>query len=353
MKGARFKSTYFNLLQSLNNCLVVFKMVYSRYEANKARKQVIERKGEKVVNRRIKRSIKEYSKKRFGTKAYWPYLAQYTEIRGQFIEGWLPHDYFRYVLAPQISSASEVGISEYKTFDYQIFGDFALKPLFVFISGMFLNADFKLVEVEQVKKTLQEYDATIVVKEDRGIQGSQVLIIHSSEFKTETLKRGRGYVIQPYVNQYKVTSDLYPDSVNTLRVATFIQNDGSVLVKYAILRFGVDGLKVDNISAGGHFIYFDADGKPSKSAYDAMGIDVGERHKNTGYLFADLKLPMFQEVLTACKSAHRKYPYDRMVGWDVCISDSGKPLLLEWNENPGFGLFESVMGPLFPDYDIV
>lgn len=353
MAVAKIKSQYFNLIQSLNNCIVKFKMYYSRYEANKSRRKVIERKGKKVVNRQVKRSIKQYSKKRFGTRAYWPYLALYTESRGQFVEGWLPHDYFRYVLVPQISSASEVGISEYKTYDYQIFGDFALKPLFVFISGMFLTAEFDSVEEEQVKKTLLEYDATIVVKEDRGIQGSQVLIIHSSEFKTETLMPGRGYVIQPYVKQYKVLNDLYSDSVNTLRVTTFIQKDGTVLVKYVVLRFGIDGIKVDNISAGGYFLYFDADGNPSKSAYDKMGLSVGERHKNSGYLFADLKLPMFQEAVNACKSAHKKYPYDRMVGWDVCINDSGKPILLEWNTNPGFALFESVVGPLFPDDDII
>jgi hypothetical protein len=353
MAVARIKSRYFNLIQSLNNCIVKFKMLYSRFEANKSRREVIKRKGKKVVNRQIMRSIKKYSKKRFGTRVYWPYLALYTEIRGQFMEGWLPDDYFRYILVPQISSAAAVGISEYKTFDYQIFGDFALKPLFVFISGMFLNAEFDAVAEEKVKKTLQEYDDTIVVKEDRGIQGAQVLIIHSSEFKTETLLPGRSYVIQPYVKQHKAMSDLYSDSVNTLRVATFIANDGSVLVKFVILRFGIDGSKVDNISAGGQYIYFDAEGKPSKSAYSKMGFDVGERHKNSGYRFADLKIPMFQEVLKACISAHKKYPYDRLVGWDVCISESGKPLLLEWNTNPGFRTFESVFGPFFPDDDIV
>jgi len=353
MGRAEAGSRYFNLVQSLYHYVLKCKMIYSRFEAHKTRREVIKRKGKKVINRQIKRSIKQYAKKRFGSKAYWPYLALYTEIRGQFIEGWLPDDYFRYVLVPQISSASSVHISDYKTFDYQIFGDFALKPLFVYISGIFLNADFEPQKKEQVEQALQEYDAIIVVKEDQGLQGKQVRMIHSSEFKIESLKHGRSYVIQPLVKQYKPINDLYSGSVNTFRVGTFIKNDGSVVVKFAALRFGVDGLKVDNLSAGGQLIYFDTDGKPSNRAYDELGFDMGEQHKNSGYFFADLKVPMFQEVLQACIKAHGKFPYNRFVGWDVCIDASGKPVLLEWNTNPGFRLFEYIFGPFFPDDDII
>jgi hypothetical protein len=354
MKKEKIGDLYFKLIQLSNKCFVRIKIAYSRYEARKFRKEVISKKGKKVVNRQIKRSIKQYAKKRFGSKSYWPYLALYTEIRGRFIEGWLPHDYFRYVLMPQITTGLSFEMSKYKTFDYQIFDDFALKPLFVYISGMFLNADFDLFEEEQILRILYEYDATIVIKEDEGLQGLQVRMIHSSEFKTDTLIPSKSYVIQPYVKQYKPISDLYADSVNTFRITTFIRNDGSVEVKFVVLRFGVDGSKVDNLSIGGQYIYFDLDGKPSNNAYDIKGNDMGERHKNSGYRFADLKIPMFQELLKACISAHRKYPYVRLVSWDVCIDDSGKPVLLEWNAgNIGFSMFEYVFGPIFPEDDIV
>ena len=354
MRGAKTKSRYFQLLQSLNHGVVKLKMIHSRIDAHRLRKDVVKKKGKKVVNRQIKKSIKEYARKRFGSKAYWPYLALYTEIRGQFIEGWLPNDYVHYVLEPQINPQPACEISDYKTFDYQIFGDFALKPLFVFISGMFLDANFDDVEEDEVLKTLHEYDATIVIKEDRGMQGMQVRMIQSSEFRTEILRPERSYIIQPYVKQYKALHDLYSGSVNTLRVTTFINKDGSVDVRFVVLRFGTDGATVDNISAGGQYIYFDTDGKPSNKAYDELGFDMGERHKNSGYLFADLKIPMYQEVLKACVSAHKKYPYVRLIGWDVCIDDTGKPTLLEWNTgNPAFMMFEYVFGPFFPDDDIV
>lgn len=352
MGRAQFENRYFRFLNSWKHWIVKLSITYSRFLAHQSRRKIIKKKGGRVVNRQIKKSIKEYAKRQFGKKSYWPYLALYTEIRGQFIQGWLPFDYYRYILLPRINPRSYCELSEHKTFDHRIFGDFALKPLLVYISGMFLNSDFEVVARDQVKKILFEYNDTIVVKEEIGTQGKQVQVIHSSEFKTENLKIGRNYIIQPYVKQYKPIHNLYSESVNTLRVTTFLKKDGSVDIKFVILRFGSDGSKVDNISVGGQYIYFDSDGKPSKNAFDNMGFNMGERHKNSGYLFADLELPMYQEVMNACIAAHKKYPYVRLVGWDVCITDTGEPKLIEWNTSPGIHRFESRFGPFFTDDDL-
>lgn len=41
-------------------------------------------------------------------------------------------------------------------------------------------------------------------------------------------------------------------------------------------------------------------------------------------------------------------PFQSIIGWDVCIDDSGEPLLLEWNTNPE--LSQTAVGPAFGDY---
>lgn len=327
-------------------------MVYSRYLAHKIKKEVIKKNGRKVINRQIKKSIKEYSRERFGKKIYWPYLALYTEIRGEFIKGWLPYDYFRYIILPRMNPKECCYISEQKTFDHRLFDDFAIKPLFVFISGVFLDADFKIVNESEVKKYLLEYNNNIVIKEEIGTKGKQVCFIHSSEFIPGKLNRRINYVIQPYIKQYKVLEDLYPDSLNTFRVTTYLKTDGSVDIKFVVLRFGVDGSKIDNVSSGGQNIYFDITGKPSDFAYDLKGFKTGDRHKNTGYVFSNIKIPMFQDMLKKCKDAHKKYPYVRFIGWDVCITELGEPILIEWNaDNPGFRFWESIFGPFWLNDD--
>ena len=68
--------------------VVKLTMIYSRIIARTLIKEVVKRKGFKVVNRSLKRTIKTYCKERFGKKAYWPYTVLYTEIRGYYIDGW-------------------------------------------------------------------------------------------------------------------------------------------------------------------------------------------------------------------------------------------------------------------------
>jgi len=177
-------------------------------------------------------------------------------------------------------------------------------------------------------------------------------MVHSSEFDPSGLKAGINYVIQPFVKQYKTISDLYSHSINTFRAVTYLRPDGSIHVKSIILRFGINGMKIDNLSSGGHFIYFDASGKPTEHGYNLMGIIQGDRHVNTGYKYSDMKLPMYQEIGRSCIAAHKKYPYLRVIGWDIFLNDKGVPKLIEWNAvNPGFHPEEALFGPLWSDDD--
>ncbi|HDZ42127.1 MAG TPA: hypothetical protein ENH59_10695 [Bacteroidetes bacterium] len=326
-------------------------LAYLRNDAHMGRNVVTKSKETKVLSNKLKKSIKEYSKDRFGSKNYWHYLALYTEIRGEFLEGWLPYDYYRFVFLPRINPKPALYLNDLKTYDYRLFGDFALKPLFLFISGMFFNTDLETVGKDDVKSFMSEYNDNIVIKEESGWGGEQVRIINPASFSPYELPNDKNYVIQPFVEQYKVLNDLYPESVNTFRVNTFLKKDGSVIPKYVWLRFGKDGMRVDNGTMGGDFLFFDLAGNPEPYSYDhKTGMKIGDRHKNTGYLYSDVKIPMFGEIIEKCKVAHKKFPYSRLIAWDVCIDSSGKPVLLEWNaNNPDFPTEEAKFGPFWPN----
>ena len=341
---------YYRLTKSVERFILRFTMAYSRLDAHRDRKRFVQNSGKSVLNRQVRKSIKKYARQRFGSAAYWPFLALYTEVRGEFIEGWIPFDYFLYILEPKLNPPVYRELGNQKSFDYRRFGDFAIKPLLFSISGLFYNSDFELMEEEKRKELLMAHNNNIVVKQEFGGGGKQVQFMHSSEFKPELLERGKNYVIQPHIKQYKMLHELYPDSVNTFRVTTFLKKDASVDIVYVILRFGVDGSKVDNLASGGQCIEIDINGKPAKTAYDDYGVEGGEQHKNTGYRFTDLKFPMFQEIIALCKTAHQRYPFIRLIGWDVCVDETGKPRLIEWNtDRPTFDMEDALYGPFFPD----
>ena len=341
---------YFRFTKFLEKLLRRLFIVYSRMEAHRARKKFVRNKGESILNRTIKRTIKAYARERFGSAAFWPHLAHYAEIRGAFIKGFIPEDYFIYILEPKLNQKAYKNFGDQRTLDHRRFGDFAIEPLFMFISGTCYTPDCERLGESELKTFLAAYDDTIVVKQEFGWGGKQVRIIHSSEFKAEELKTNINYVIQPYIKQHQILMDLYPHSVNTFRITTFLKKDRSVEVLYAMLRFGVDGTKVDNLSSGGNCLFIDSSGNPSSTGYDELCIPVGEQHKNTGYPFADLKIPMFPGIIEKCKTAHLRFPYLRLIGWDVCINEAGEAKLIEWNtDKPTVSLEDAMFGPFFPD----
>jgi len=347
-----FMHRYFRFKKAIDNLVLRSRLFYSRIEAHRERKLVIRKTGRSIMTRQLKNEIKAYARDRFGSRAYWPHLALFAEMKGEFIKGWIPDDYFLYILEPRLNPKEYRNMGQQKTYDYQRFGEYAIKPLFLSITGNFYDPNCRVLNPEQLNRILKEYNGTMVVKQEFGMGGKEVTVIHSSRFKPRQLNKHKNYVIQPFIKQHKILNDLYPHSVNTFRVLTFLKKDGSVVVLYSMLRFGVDGIKVDNLSSGGQCIYIDPSGKPASVSYDNLGLPVGERHQNTGYEFSKLKIPMYRKILDKCIEGHQKNPYVRMIGWDVCIDEHGKPKLIEWNTHrPSYTWEDVLFGPFFLDND--
>lgn len=325
--------------------------VDSRNKAHNYRKEVIRRKGGRIITKEIMNEIREYARERFGSKSYWPWLALYTEVKGQFIKGWMPYDYYKLVFLPGINTKPALYLNDFKTYDYRLFGEFSIRPLFLFISGIYYTTDLEIFDYDDLMKFVSIYDNLIVIKEEGGRGGKQIRIINSSQFKPTLLNPKKNYVIQPYIKQYKALMDLYPNSVNTFRVTTYLNRKGTIDIKFVMLRFGIDGNKVDNLSSGGGYLFFDLNGNPDTYSYDIFGFPIGDRHKNTGYIYSNIRIPQFQEMLFKCVEAHKKFPYSKLIGWDVSIDHEGIPRLIEWNsDEPYFLGVEINSGPLWP-YD--
>lgn len=321
---------------------------YTRNNAFIAIKEITSVRGKKVVDSKTKKKIKNYCKIAFANSTYWPYIALYTEIRGEFIEGWIPEDYLWLKILPDWNPHPQNQLCNLKTFDHILFSDFSLTPLFIKISGHFYNSDFELVSDDELIEFFRDYDKEIVVKEEFGRGGKEVSIMKSAEFEPKKLKSNRNYVIQPFIEQHELLNRLNPHSVNTFRVNTFIEDNGSISVRLVFLRFGTNESKVDNLASGGKLIYFDLDGKPSEFAYDEWGTEIGKRHIKTGFEFSNLIFPGYKDMLEKCKDAHRKFPYIRLIGWDVCFDKEGNSILIEWNaDRPHIVALEGKFGPLF------
>lgn len=277
--------------------------------------------------------IKKYAKRELGSASYWPWLVLYTEIPEKFIPGWIPQDYYRFVLLKKFNSDLAMQISESKNFDVHLFPDFALKPVFYKISGNYYTPDFKLLEEKVLSDRLKKTESDLVVKESFGWQGKQVAFFNSAEFKLDQLRNEKDYTVQPAIEQHEKLKKIHPSSVNTIRVNTFLGENGEPVVMNALLRFGNGGSRVDNSSNGGSICFINKDGRCDKWSYNYYSSKSGTRHTDSGVEFSKIKIPGYSRVLQKCLECHKKFPFARVIGWDVAISKDGEPVLIEWNTN--------------------
>jgi len=324
----------------------------SRDEALHLRKLYINQRGYSVLDRPMKKRIKEYSNEKFGSAGYWPWLALYSEYRGEFKEGWIPCDYFRFSILLRWNT--HTCFSGLKTMDYRLFKDFSVKPVFNIVNSVIYGPDHEIINPGKLVEYLNNGAHEFIVKNDGGKGGKHIQFLTYNEAMHADFTAFRNAVVQPVIKQHEILNRLYNQSVNTVRVATFLESDGKAVVKFNILRVGTNGSRVDNTASGGLFMMMDMDGNILTQAFDDFCMPAGEVHPDTGVEFNSIKVPGVREASEICCRAHEKFPYVRFVAWDVCIREDAKPVLLEWNtKNPSMWFEEAATGPLWKENDIL
>ncbi|MCH5166834.1 MAG: hypothetical protein J1F35_02980 [Erysipelotrichales bacterium] len=141
-------------------------------------------------------------------------------------------------------------------------------------------------------------------------------------------------LVEDVAIQNKVLSNIYPYSVNTLRIVTL-----NKVVVAALLRIGNDNNVVDNFNHGGMVTTIDIEtGEILFPAIDKVG-NVYEKHPQTNESIVGVKIPMWEDVKNLCIEACDIVPELGYVGWDVCLGEE-KPFLIEGNDFPGHDLYQ-------------
>jgi len=322
------------------------RLFFHRRRAHIIGKKIVKKRGKALVGRKEIKHLKTYCKNAFGTPAYWPWLAIYMEIQGDFKHGWMPDDYYRVVLLDR-HNPIQARISSFKTFDYRLFPEISLEPLVLIIGGVFYDSALNKLRLGDAISLLKDHATEVVVKRDEGQGGSEVKFFHPEQLDLRQLLDANDYVIQPALVQHEDLKKLSQASVNTLRVLTYRNLEGDVSVKFSYLRFSATESRVDNTAQGGALCKIRRDGFLEAVAYDSLCFPVGDRHPLTGVNFGSVQIPNYASVLARCVEAHNRFPYLRIVGWDMAINHKGEPVLLEWNAETGLWRAEALFGPFF------
>ena len=145
------------------------------------------------------------------------------------------------------------------------------------------------------------------------------------------------YLIQEGLIQRSDIMEIYPDSVNTLRVVT--QNfDGKPQISAVYLKMGRNGTYVDNSSSGGLSTYIDMES--GRSADFAINHNMNkklDRHPDTGFVFDGFIIRDWQKIKEAILDIAGKAVDFPDIGWDIAIVEGGIAVI-ELNLNWGIDL---------------
>ncbi len=332
-----------------NKLLKKYRLKKYTKKAHGIRKNIIERTGREVVTKKVKKEIKEYSSEMFGTPSFWPWLAVYTEIKGRFIHGWLPNDYFQITLLDDWNIKRFSELSDMKTFYHMYFDVFTVKPIAVRVSDIYYDENWNIISRDKLIDSLRASAEEIVMKKDGGFGGKDIRFLQTKNLNISELENDKeNLVIQPVVQQHPVLSEPHSDSLNTLRITTFLEADGTVTFKFVFLRFGAGGNRLDNANAGGRLCFLNLDGKPVTGILDSTGLNIDHENHNLANSLKSLIVPSVKEAVENCIQHHSLFPYVRYIAWDVCIDQNSTPKMIEWNAiRPGMWFAEPHIGPIW------
>lgn len=151
----------------------------------------------------------------------------------------------------------------------------------------------------------------------------------------EALLEADDYLLEAYCVQGQFENELFPDSVNTLRMVTAENKSGDIVLLYALQRMGmVPNSCVDNACAGGIFARIDSDTGRMDAGLTHGGINsyrenVGVAryavHPTTGCAIEGRMIPNWDALKAQLLHLHGRLRFLGLplIAWDVALTDEG------------------------------
>lgn len=157
-----------------------------------------------------------------------------------------------------------------------------------------------------------------------------------------------GYLLQEYVHCAAAMNPAGGHALNTVRIATLVDSGGSVHLDFALLKLARPDAPSDNLHYGGTVAGVDlGTGAIGTSGWcsETPGCPWLRRSSgDPGKLFAERRIPAWDEFVSLAQSCAGALPGVRSVGWDIALAESG-PVVIEGNDNQNIVFTQFLDGP--------
>lgn len=180
-----------------------------------------------------------------------------------------------------------------------------------------------------------------IVKPNKASRGDGVRLV---DLSSKTAKDARNEfdriwqqgesVVEELIVQAPEMAQFHPESVNTVRYATFFDGD-DVTILANFVKIGRGRSVVDNGGAGGFLAAIDLESGVVATPGRSEHGETFEVHPDTGVRIEGSIIPEWDSLKSLGDELARSTPEQRYVGWDFAFSDKGW-VLVEGNSGGQF-----------------
>lgn len=215
----------------------------------------------------------------------------------------------------------------------------------------------KEISIEKFLDKAKLFPHGVIVKSQRGGGGANITkvqfkdneFIFSGTCKSydafeKAINSSINFIVTEIINQTGFANEVYPKSLNTIRVLTMIDPETmKPFIAKAVQRFGtVDSEVVDNWTAGG----ISVDINIEKGVYGLGAsypknkkVDWLKEHPNTKVKFFEESVPNWNLIKESVLKMSSEYFFLSYIGWDIVPMEDGF-LVLEGNTNSDVNLLQ-------------
>ena len=267
---------------------------------------------------------------------YWHQY--YTNINGEFHKEYMPYDIFNPIINPRLNQIKQSPALLDKNFTYNLFKDFNQPKRIVQNINGFYFINHTIVSLNEAVQACKNYKKPLIIKPTIETGGGKMVNLFATDGEKTSLDNlcikdlfkvyKKDFILQECLEQSDVLKSLNPSSLNTLRVVSYL-NDEGVHILNSVLRVGKDGCVTDNFSTGGLFCGIKENGDLKGKGYNSKGGVVEMSY--TGIPLKECKIPNYIALKDMVKSMHFVVPYFRIISWDIGIDKNNTPCLIEYN----------------------
>ena len=274
-------------------------------------------------------------------------------ISGIFDKRIVPEEFLPLYIEPSLNDDKRVAFLGNKSIYNRWFGRGVFpKDFFHKLNNSYYSYNFETIEnIEKfIEDEITSKDFPIVIKPSKDTHGGKdIHFVNDKEQMKEVIQLYPNLVVQEKLHQSQLINVFNEESVNSVRVCIYRDNENVLHVVNASIRMGVDG-SLDNLSNGGIVCNIKPTGVLNEYANDRYGRKFLV-HPNSGFVFKDKDFPLYDDLIKVSKEVAKDIIGARLISLDMSLDAANKWRCIEVNLTSQTILFAQYAGvPFFGQY---